>query len=174
MEIKKSLNQSQVEDLRLASSKMYGTERRNFQAEMTIKYCEGSARIAERKFGWGRKNIELGLAEKRTGIKCIWAQSGYSGAKKWEEKHPEEAKALKELAESYCQQDPTFQTSLAYTRLTSKEAINQLKKMGFNEKNLPGLSTMASILNRMGYKLRKVVKAKPQKKSQKRMLFLKT
>jgi hypothetical protein len=37
---------------------MYGTKRRNFQAEMTIKYCKGSARIAERKFGWGRNNIE--------------------------------------------------------------------------------------------------------------------
>lgn len=41
----------QVEDLRLAASKMRGAERRSFQAEMALKYCEGSARIAERVFG---------------------------------------------------------------------------------------------------------------------------
>ena len=55
-----SLTPSQVEDLRLAASKMTGSKRRAFQAEMTVKYCEGSARKAERLMGWGRKNIQLG------------------------------------------------------------------------------------------------------------------
>ena len=35
------LSRSQVEDLRLAASKMSGAERRNFQAAMTLKYCDG-------------------------------------------------------------------------------------------------------------------------------------
>lgn len=71
------LSASQIEDLRLAAAKMHGAERRSFQAEMTLKYCEGNARLAERVFGWGRVNVEVGLAEKRTGMICVGAQSGY-------------------------------------------------------------------------------------------------
>ena len=160
----KSLIPSQIEDLRLAASKMDGVERRGFQAEMALKYCEGSARLAETVFGWGRQNIELGLAEKRTGIICVGLQSAFSGAKRWEEKQPLAALSLRHIAESHSQQDPTFKTSLAYTRLTAASALEQLKEQGFSQEQLPAPSTMAQILNRMGYRLRKVVKAKPQKK----------
>ena len=44
------------------------------------------------------------------------------------------------------------------------EALKQLRIQGFKENQLPSKSSMAEILNRMGYRLRKVVKAKPQKK----------
>lgn len=158
------LNPSQIEDLRMASSKMTGAKRRSFQAEISIKYCGSSARKTEKIFGWGRENVSLGLAEKRTGITCIGAQSLTVGAKSWEEKHPEIAIALVKLAESHSQQDPTFQSTIAYTRLTSGEAIKQLKVQGYRSEDLPAPSTMALILNRMGYRLKKVVKAKPQKK----------
>lgn len=162
---RQSLTTSQIGDLRLAASKMHGPQRRSFQAEMALKYCEGRARLAERIFGWGRVNIEVGLAEKRTGIICLGAQSAFGGNKRWEEKQPEAAEALRRLAESHAQQDPTFRTPMAYTRLTAKEALKQLREQGFSEEQLPAPSTMAEILNRMGYRLRKVVKAKPQKKS---------
>ena len=49
-----------MEDLRLAASTMTGEKRRGFPAEMTLKYCEGSARKAERLLGWGRRNVQLG------------------------------------------------------------------------------------------------------------------
>jgi hypothetical protein len=94
---------------------------------------------------------------------CVGSQSGFSGAKRWEEREPEVAAKLKELAESHAQQDPTFETSLAFTRLTAAAAISQLKQLGFEPEQLPAPSTMAEILNRMGYRLRKVVKAKPKK-----------
>lgn len=158
------LNRSQIEDLRLASSKMTGAKRRSFQAEISLKYCGSNARKTEKIFGWGRANVMLGMAEKRTGITCIGTQSLTGGAKLWEEKHPEIATALVKLAESHAQQDPTFQSTIAYTRLTSAEAIKQLKEQGYKVEDLPAPSTMALILNRMGYRLRKVVKAKPQKK----------
>ncbi|MEH2337312.1 hypothetical protein [Nostoc sp.] len=82
----KFLTSSQIEDLRLAASKMDGVERRDFQAAIAVKYCQGSARLTETVFGWGRQNIEVGLAEKRTGIICVGLQSAFSGAKRWEEK----------------------------------------------------------------------------------------
>jgi hypothetical protein len=50
---------------------MTGANRRAFQAEMTLQYCSGNARQAETVFGWGRRNIAVGWAEKRTGILCL-------------------------------------------------------------------------------------------------------
>ena len=48
----------QIADLRLAASQMTGATRRAFQAEMTLKYCDGNARRAEDLFGWGRHNLQ--------------------------------------------------------------------------------------------------------------------
>ena len=159
-----SLTPSQIQDLRLAASKMTGAPRRAFQAEMTLKYWRGSARLAETILGWSRAAVEVGLAEHRTGMLCLGAQSAFSGRKRWDEHAPEAAEALRQLAEAHAQQDPTFRTTLAYTRLTAKAAGEALRAQGVAEEHLPSPSTMAEVLNRMGYRLRKVIKAKPQKK----------
>ena len=155
---------SQIQDLRLAAAQMRGAARRAFQAEMTLKYCYGSARFAETLLGWSREAVEVGLAERRTGIVCVDGHAAWSGRKRWEEKYPETAAALRELAEGHAQQDPTFRTPLAYTRLTAKAAGDALRAQGIAESELPAPSTMAAVLNRMGYRLRTVLKAKPQKK----------
>lgn len=164
-----TLSQDQIEDLHLAATKMTGANRRSFMAEMALKYCNGSARQAETVFGWSRHSVTVGLAEKRTGIICIGAQSAYCGNKLWEDKYPEAAAALRELAESHSQQDPTFRTSVTFTRLTAQSALEGLREKGFSDDELPSASTMSEILNRMGYRLRKVLKAKPKKKSKKQM-----
>ena len=56
---RQSLSQGQIDDLRLATSKMTGAERRAFMAEMALKYCSGSARLAETVFSWGRETVEV-------------------------------------------------------------------------------------------------------------------
>ena len=173
MEETVQLRESQIEDIRLAATKMSGVSRRSFQAQMCLKYCDGSARKAETIWGWGRNNVQLGLEEERSGIICLGTQSMFSGVQKWEQKHPDVAIVLKEIAEAHCQQEPSFKTSIAYTRLTASEAISQLQKRGFSHEQIPAPSTMALILNRMGYRLTKVVKAKPQKKFPKPMQSLK-
>jgi len=159
-----SLTPSQIADLRLAVSKLSGPDRRSFEAEMTLKYCQGNPLKAEAVFGWGRQTVALGLAEKRSGIICLGSQSAFSGRKRWEEKHPQAAQSLRQLADAHAQQDPTFRTSLTYSRLTAQSALAALRDQGYAEEELPSPSTMADVLNRMGYRLRKVVKAKPQKK----------
>src|SRR6516164_8368045 len=68
------------------------------------------------------------------------------------------------MAEAQAQQDPTFRTCLAYTRLTAQAALAALRDQGYGAEQLPSPSTMAAVLNRLGFRLRKVVKAKPQKK----------
>jgi len=143
---------------------MVGAARRAFQAEMTLKYCHGNARWAETLLGWSRKAVEVGLAERRTGIVCVGGHAAWSGRKRWEEKYPEAAAALRVVAEAHAQQDPTFRTTLAYTRLTAKAAGEALQAQGIAESQLPCPSTMAEVLNRLGYRLRQVLKAKPQKK----------
>lgn len=158
------MDASYIEDLKLAASKMTGANRRSFQAEITIKHCEGSARKAERIFGWNRETVKLGLNEKRTGIICLGAQKACCGNKLWEEKHPDVAAALWEIADLYSQQDPSFKSTECFTRLTASEALKQLRIKGFNDDVLPSPTTMADILNRNGYRLRAVVKAKPLKK----------
>ena len=140
-----------LDDLKLAASKMKGAERRAFQAAMAVKYCGGCARQAEAVFGWGREAVTLGLHERRTGLVCLNVHAAVCGDKLWEEKH--------------AQQDPSFRTTLSFTRLTAAEALKQLSAQGFADELLPSPSTMAEVLNRNGYRLRPVLKAKPQKNS---------
>ena len=155
---------SQMADLRLAASHMTGPTRGAFEAEMTLKYGGGNPLMAEAVLGWGRQTVAIGLAERRTGSLCLGAQSACSGRKRWEEQHPQVAEALRQLADAHAQQAPTFRTSLPYTRLTAKAALEALRAQRYCEELLPSPSTMAAGLHRMGFRLRKVVKAKPQKK----------
>ena len=92
-----SLTPSQIADLRLAASQLTGPERRSFEAEMTLKYCGGNPLRAETLFGWGRQTVALGLAERRTGIIGLGAQSAFSGRKRWEDQQPQAAKRFVNL-----------------------------------------------------------------------------
>ncbi|NRB06686.1 MAG: transposase, partial [Richelia sp.] len=121
----------------MAASKINRVERRGFQAQMTLKYCQGRARLAQTVFDWGRENIELGLPEKRTGIICVGLESAFTTAKRCQEKQPLMALFLRQIAESDSQQDPIFKTSIAYTRLTATSALEKLKEQGFTQEQLP-------------------------------------
>jgi len=143
---------------------MTGSQRRAFEAEMTMKYCGGNPLLAETIFGGGRHTGAVGLAERRTGIRCLGAQAAFSGRKRWEDQCPEAAAALGKLADAQAQQAPTFRTTLASTRLTVHAALEAVRTQGYGGEQLPSPSTMAEVLKRLGFRLRKVVKAKPQKK----------
>ena len=57
--------------LRFAAHSLTGHRRRLFQAEVTARLCDGNARRAERRFGWGRANITTGQHERQRGIRCV-------------------------------------------------------------------------------------------------------
>lgn len=159
------LTPEHIADIRLASKKMGGAKRRAFMAKMSKAYCHGSPRSAERVFGWGRNAVKTGLEEMSTGNVHVGLQRVHCGAKRWEARHLWEAAILYRLAEGHSQQDPTFNSTLAYTRLTAKAALAALKEgAGICDEYLPSLNCMALILNRMGFRLRPVLKAKPLKK----------
>lgn len=159
------LDASYIADLKLAASNMKGAKRRSFQAKIAIKHCNGSARQAEQIFGWNRNAVQQGLHETRTGVVCVGGQKGRSGNKRWEQKYPEIAEAVWNIADASSQVDPSFQTAVLYTRLTAEEALKQLKALGFPDHLLPSRRSMSRILNRNNYRLKAVVKAKPQKKT---------
>ena len=124
------LTPSQIAALRLAAAKLTGPQRRACEAERTLKYWAGNPLRAETICGWSRRTVALGLAARRPGIVCLGAQAACSGRQRWEETHPEGAAALRRLAESPAQHDPTCRTTLAYTRLTAKAAVEALRTQG--------------------------------------------
>lgn len=151
--------------MKSAARKLTGFRRRQFQAEVACRYCQGSARRAERHFGWGRAAVETGLNERRTGIRCL---DDYStrGRRKTEEQYPALVEQIHALVAPASQADPKFQTPLAFTRLTAKAVCEQLPAQASGAP-LPAERTMYDILNRLGYRLRRVRKTEPQKKSRK-------
>jgi hypothetical protein len=103
---------SQIADLRLAASHMPGPTRRAFEAEMTLKYGGGNPLRAEAGFGWGRQTVALGVAERRTGLRGLGAPSACSGRKRWEERQPQVAAALRQLADVQAHQGPDVSHAL--------------------------------------------------------------
>jgi hypothetical protein len=106
----------------------------------------------------------VGVVERRTGMWGLGAQSAFSGRNRGEDGQRAAAEDLRPLAEAQAPQAPRCRTTLAYTRLTAKAALEALRAQGYGVDQWPSPSTMAEVLNRLGYCWRKVVKAQPQKK----------
>lgn len=155
-----------ITTIRSASKKLTGFRRRQFQAEMATKYCQGSARRAEAVFGWSRGCVNTGLNELRTGIRCVESFSR-RGRRKTEDKVPEIQSEIQKIADPHAQADPKFQTTQAFTRITAKSVREQLLKNKQLRDRVPCRQTIGTLLNRMGYSLKRVQKTRPQKRSRK-------
>jgi DDE family transposase len=158
------LTEAGRETIKSGAQKLTGFLRRQFQAEVALQYCQGSARQAERIFGWGRDAVHTGLNELRTGIRCLDNFSD-RGRHKSEEQHPALVERIHAIVEPKSQADPKFQTPLAFTRMTAKAVRAELAaRVSDASEHVPAERTIYAILNRLGYRLRRVRKAKPQKK----------
>jgi len=147
-----------------AAKRLSGYKKREYQAEMTLKYFEGSARKAEREMSWGRESVQKGLKEHESGIRCLDNYQG-RGRKRTEDIIPSLEKDIRSLAEPQTQADPSMKSSLTYTRITSKATRQSLiDEKGYNDDELPSKNTIGNMLNRMGYNLKRVLKSKPVKK----------
>lgn len=158
------LTESMVETIRDAARRMpRGPERRAFLARVSLDYLGGDVRLTETVFGWSRHTVKRGLAERRTG-KTI-PDAPRASKPKTEDKSPQLARDILELVEPDVQTDPKFQSEFRYTRLTAKAVRAKLIECkGYTSDELPHESTIGEMLNRMGIKMRRVQKAKPQKK----------
>lgn len=152
-----------IETIRSASQKLSGFARRQFQAEVAQKYCGGNARITESRFGFSRDSVATGLGELNTGIRCLNAYH-QRGRKKIEIQSPQIETDIREIVEPVAQADPKFQSIFAYTRVTAAAVRTALLERDPARTDVPCRQTVGTILNRLGYRLRTVLKTKPQKK----------
>jgi transposase len=159
-----TLSKQYIATLKNAAKKLTGAKRRAFEAQVTLDYFDAKAYLAEQAIGWDRKTIALGLNELRTGIVCV-DNFKARGNKKTEVKNPQMEVDIVALAEPQSQTDPKFQTLFKYTRITAKGMrIALIIEKNWTDKDLPCEKTIGTILNRLGYCLRRVQKAKPLKK----------
>jgi hypothetical protein len=151
--------------LQSAAQRLTGHQRRLFMAEVTQGLCSGSARRAEGRFGWGRETVTKGLQELQRGVRCV-ENFAARGRPRWEKKNPQLAKDIRALVEPHTQADPELKSERCYTNLSAAEVLKALQtKKGYAEKDLPKERTMRLILNRLNYRLRRIQKAKPLRKT---------
>ena len=167
------LSDDVIDSLRAAAACLSGFERRRFQAHIAQQWCAGNARQAEAVLGWGRAAVETGLNELRTGIRCL-NMTHTHGRKRAEVKSPRLVDDVRKLVDPQSQADPKFQTTLAFTRATAVAVREALLAQEPTRQDVPCVSAVGRMLNRLGYRLSKVLKAKPLKKSLKRTPSLHT
>jgi transposase len=141
----------------------HGAQRRRFIAE-TVEAFGLSQRQAERELGWTRDTIRKAQHELHSGITCADNFSA-RGRKPTEFHLPHLLQDLRDLVQDNLQTDPTFQTTGLYCRLSAAEVRKQLiERKGYTDQRLPSVQTIGAKLNLLGFRLRTVVKSRPQKK----------
>ncbi len=142
-----------------AAKRLTGFKRREYHADITSEYFDGSARKAEREMGWGRECVQKGLKEIETGIRCIDNYQG-RGRMRTEDKILNLRKDIIDLAEPQTQADPAMKSALTYTRITAKAMrVALIDEKGYKDDELPADDTISNILNRTGYNLKRVLKS---------------
>src|SRR4051795_10344220 len=151
--------------IRSGARRLTGYQRRSFQAEVVTALCGGNARQAEYRFGWGRETVEKGLHEQRHGVRCL-ENFAARGRQRSEQKDPRLAADIRAIVEPHTYADPELKSARRYTNLSAAEVRDALIDKGHPEEALPCERTLRDILNRMNYRLKRIQKGKPLKKTQ--------
>ena len=151
--------------IRSAARRLTGHQRRLFQAEVAQALCAGSPRATERRFGFDRHAVATGQHEARAGLRCL-ENFAARGKLPCEVQDPQLAADLRTLGEPHTQADPEVKSARRYTHLSAREVRQQLKSQpGYDDDRLPSERTLRDVLNRLGYRLKRIQKAKPLKKT---------
>jgi hypothetical protein len=150
--------------IRSGAKRLTGYQRRLFMAEVATALCDGSARQAERRFGWGREAVAKGLQESRSGMRCL-EDFAARGRRRSEDRDPRLAADICAVVEPHTYADPELRSERRYTNLTAAEVREALRRRGYPEEALPSERTLRDILNRMNYRLKRIQKGKPLKKT---------
>ena len=144
-----------------ATKELRGAALRRFMAEMVLELgC--SQRQAAREFGWGRDTIRKGGHELRTGIECVDGRCGKRAGV--DERLPNLRGDIEDIVECWSQTDPRFRTTKRYSRLTVPQVAKRLvRDKGYDDRELPSNETIRKLMHDLGFKPRKVRKAKPKK-----------
>jgi hypothetical protein len=150
--------------IRSGARRLTGYQRRLFQAEVVTVLCGGNARQAEYRFGWGRETVEKGLHEQHRGVRCL-ENFAARGRQRSEDKDPQLAADIRAIVEPHSYADPELKSARRYSNLSAAEVRDALIQKGHPKEALPSERTMRDILNRMNYRLKRIKKGKPLKKT---------
>jgi hypothetical protein len=150
--------------IRSGARRLTGYQRRLFQAEVATTLCGGCSRQAERRFGWGRETVEKGLHEQGHGIRCL-EDFAARGRQRSEQKDPQLAIEIRAIVEPHSYADPELKSARRYTNLSAAEVRDALIDRGYPREKVPSERTLRDILNRMNYRLKRIQKGKPLKKT---------
>lgn len=141
-----------------AALKLKGSARRVFMAEMVRGLGPGGQTLAERDLGWNRGTIRKGMHELSSGIECRDAFC-LRGRKRSDKRLPNLLEDIRDIVDPSAQVDATLRTPRLYLRLTARQVRAQLiEQKHYKDEDLPKQRTISTILNRLGYRLRKVKK----------------
>ena len=135
--------------IRSGARRLTGFQRRLFLAEVATELCGGSARQAERRFGWGRDTVEKGLHESLKGVRCL-ENFAARGRQRSEQKDPQLAADIRAIVEPHTQTDPELKSARRYTNLSAAEVRQALINRGYGDEELPAERTLRDILNSTG------------------------
>jgi hypothetical protein len=148
--------------LKETAEQLHGAQRRRFLAQ-TVESLGLSQRGVARRLGWSRDTVRKALHELHSGICCVDNFSA-RGRRPTEAHLPSLFQDIRELVADHLQTDPTFQTTRLYCRLSAATVRDQLlRRKGYTDEQLPSERTIASKLNQLGFRLRTVLKSRPQK-----------
>jgi hypothetical protein len=88
------------------------------------------------------------------------------GRPSWEQRHPQLAADIRAIVEPKTQADPELKSSRRYTNLSAAEVRKALlEEKGYRDEDVPAERTLRDILNRMNYRLKRIQKGRPLKKT---------
>ena len=149
----------------LAAKQLHGSARRAFLGQVCQNLCGGNTRKADSRFGWGRETIALGIAEQDSGFQSPEKIEG-RGQPRSEVRNPQLAIDIQLIVEPHTHADPELKTDRMYANLSAKEVLQELKNRGYTDEMLPKVRTFRDILDRMNYRLKRIQKGKPLKKTE--------
>lgn len=155
-----------------AARALCGAQRRMFLAKVCDALCDGSARRTEERFGWGRETVAKGQMEAQSPdaisfrSKLDRSKPERRGRLRSEEKNPKLKMDIQLIVEPHTHSDPELKTARQYTNFSAAEVRQELLAKGYTGNSLPSERTIRDILNRMNYRLKRIQKGKPLKKTE--------
>ena len=147
------------------AAELQGSSRRIFMAKVVKLLSVGGQRFAEDRLGWNRTTIRKGDRERRSRRK-IKDRFGERGRHPVEVRLPTLSADIRAIVEPHTQVDATFRSAQIYTPLTAAEVQRRLQSQcGYRASELPTERTLRTKLNALGYRLKRVRKCRPLKKS---------
>ena len=147
-----------------AAKALKGSRRRLFMAKTVHAMGRGGQIWAEAHLRWNRETIRKGMHELRSGMTCV--DAFHCRRRKPAEEHlPRLLDDIRSIADDHSQADPKFQTDRLFTPISAAEVRRLIATRGYTDAELPTQQTINTKLNRLGFRLTKVAKCRPQKKS---------